>query len=213
MPNRNLIGREHLFRTGGCVLIVGALTAIPLAISTSVADAQSLDVPGVSNLEAQHAPSLSSVLFDEIRPYITHAPLPISGTAPQVPPIDQSGIGALPLAAATHGQQALVAAESKIGAPYVWGATGPDSFDCSGLAQWSYKQAGVSIPRTTYEQVDGGTPVAEVDLQSGDLVLFYGGEHVGLYAGNGEVVHAPTSGQTVQRARLDSMPFYAARRY
>ncbi|MFI8664633.1 C40 family peptidase [Rhodococcus qingshengii] len=125
-------------------------------------------------------------------------------------PIEQAP---LPLTAPTHGQQALAAAESKLGAPYVWGETGPDSFDCSGLAQWAYMQAGVSIPRTTYDQAVGGVPVSEQDLEPGDLVLFYGGEHVGLYAGNGEVVHAPTSGQSVKRAPLDSMPFYRARRY
>jgi cell wall-associated NlpC family hydrolase len=107
----------------------------------------------------------------------------------------------------------LAAAESKIGAPYVWGATGPDSFDCSGLVQWAYAQAGVSIPRTSYDQAVGGTPVSRDDLQPGDVVLYYGGEHVGIYAGGGEIVHAPTSGESVERAPVDSMPYYLARRY
>ncbi|WP_027500043.1 C40 family peptidase [Rhodococcus sp. UNC363MFTsu5.1] len=118
-----------------------------------------------------------------------------------------------PNAVVSHGQRALDAAQTKIGAPYVWGATGPDSFDCSGLVQWAYRQAGVSVPRTTYDQINGGTPVGKGDLQPGDVVLFYGTEHVGLYAGGGMVVHAPTPGQSVKRAPLDSMPFTAARRY
>lgn len=115
--------------------------------------------------------------------------------------------------ASSDGGRALAAAESKIGAPYVWGATGPDSFDCSGLVRWAYAQAGVSIPRTTYDQAVGGAPVSRDDLQPGDVVLYYGGEHVGIYAGGGEVVHAPTSGESVKRAPVDSMPYYLARRY
>ncbi|MDI9915491.1 C40 family peptidase [Rhodococcus sp. IEGM 1379] len=113
----------------------------------------------------------------------------------------------------TAGNRALAAAESKIGSPYVWGATGPSSFDCSGLTQWAYGQAGVSIPRTTYAQESGGVPVSRADLRPGDLVLFYGADHIGIYAGNGQVVHAPTSGQSVTRTSLDSMPFHAAVRY
>ncbi|MFE5786849.1 C40 family peptidase [Rhodococcus erythropolis] len=115
--------------------------------------------------------------------------------------------------ASSDGGRALAAAESKISAPYVWGATGPDSFDCSGLVQWAYAQAGVSIPRTTYDQAVGGAPISRDDLQPGDVVLYYGGEHVGIYAGGGEVLHAPTSGESVKRAPVDSMPYYLARRY
>lgn len=113
----------------------------------------------------------------------------------------------------SDGGRALAAAQSKIGAPYVWGATGPDSFDCSGLVQWAYAQAGVSIPRTTYDQAVGGAPVSRDELQPGDVVLYYGGEHVGIYVGGGDVVHAPTSGESVKRAPVDSMPYYLARRY
>lgn len=130
------------------------------------------------------------------------------------PPVPQPGPGfATPAPLATHGQRALDAALTKLGSPYVWGASGPNAFDCSGLVQWAYRQAGVSVPRTTYDQVKGGSAVGRGDLQPGDVVLFYGAEHVGLYAGNGMVVHAPTEGQPVKRAPLDSMPFYAARRY
>lgn len=112
------------------------------------------------------------------------------------------------------GQAALSAAETKIGAPYVWGATGPDAFDCSGLTSWAYKQAGVDIPRTSEQQAAAGTPVDINDLQPGDLVTFYeGASHVGIYAGDGQILHASTEGVPVGYAPLDSMPFNNAVRY
>ena len=110
------------------------------------------------------------------------------------------------------GEKALQAAESKIGSPYVWGATGPNAFDCSGLVQWAFGQAGVGVPRTSQAQVTAGTPVAQSDLRPGDIVSFYGGGHSAIYAGNGNVVHAATSGQPVAIAPLSSMPYDGARR-
>lgn len=115
--------------------------------------------------------------------------------------------------ASSFGQSAANAAQSKIGSPYVWGATGPNSFDCSGLVQWAYKQAGKSIPRTSYDQVGGGTPVSKANLQVGDVVGFYGNEHVGIYIGGGKVVHAPTEGENVKVSSIDAMPFSGASRF
>ncbi len=90
------------------------------------------------------------------------------------------------------------AALGKQGSPYEWGATGPDSFDCSGLVQWAYKQAGVSLPRSTYSQESAGSSVSQDSLKPGDLMFFNGGEHVGIYVGGGKVVHAPTEGENVK---------------
>ncbi|MFD1813116.1 C40 family peptidase [Rhodococcus gannanensis] len=129
-----------------------------------------------------------------------------------VPGVDSARVPA-PAPVVTNGQRALDAALSKLGSPYVWGATGPNSFDCSGLVQWAYRQVGVSVPRTTYDQVRSGTSVARDGLLPGDVVLFAGAEHVGLYAGDGMIVHAPTAGQPVKKSPVDSMPFFAARRY
>lgn len=126
-------------------------------------------------------------------------------------PAEQQYVEAAPT---SKGQQILEAAQTKVGAPYVWGATGPDSFDCSGLTSWAYSQAGIDIPRTSQAQSSGGTQVAKGDLQPGDIVSFYGGAtHVGIYAGDGQILHASTEGVPVGYAPLDSMPFNNAVRY
>lgn len=114
--------------------------------------------------------------------------------------------------AAPAGLRAANLALAQIGKPYVWGATGPSSFDCSGLTQWAYHQVGVNLPRTTYAQDGVGTQVSESNLQVGDLVFFYGGDHVGIYVGNGNVVHAPQPGESVKVTSIKYMPFYTARR-
>lgn len=112
------------------------------------------------------------------------------------------------------GIAALQAGMTQIGKPYVWGATGPDGFDCSGLVVWAYKQVGKTLPRSSQAQAQGGTPVDQKDLQPGDVVLFYpDASHVGLYAGNGNVLHASTFGVPVKVQSMASFPFYGARRY
>ncbi|MFD0919752.1 C40 family peptidase [Saccharopolyspora rosea] len=94
---------------------------------------------------------------------------------------------------------AVNAALSKQGSEYVWGAKGPSTFDCSGLMQWAYKQAGVSIGASTKTQVSEGRSVSASQLQPGDLIFFYSPvSHVGMYVGNGKVVHAPTEGDVVK---------------
>ncbi|MEV0980490.1 NlpC/P60 family protein [Streptomyces sp. NPDC049915] len=112
-------------------------------------------------------------------------------------------------AASGRAAAAFSAAQSRIGSPYVYGATGPSSFDCSGLTSWAYAQAGVSIPRTSQAQANAGTRIYSMsDLQVGDLVLFYGDlHHVGLYAGNGQVLHAPRTGTVVRYESINNMPF------
>ncbi|MEV6841154.1 NlpC/P60 family protein [Streptomyces sp. NPDC051133] len=104
---------------------------------------------------------------------------------------------------------AFAAAQAQIGKPYVYGATGPSSFDCSGLTSYAYAQAGVSIPRTSEAQAGIGTRIySQSDLKVGDLVFFYGDiHHVGLYAGNGQVLHAPHTGAVVRYEAMSDMPF------
>ncbi|GAU68214.1 putative peptidase C40 family protein [Streptomyces sp. NBRC 110611] len=111
--------------------------------------------------------------------------------------------------ASQRGAAALAAAQAKIGSPYVWGATGPSSFDCSGLTSWAYAQAGQSLPRTSQEQANAGSRISsQSGLKPGDLVLFYGDlHHIGLYAGNGTVLHAPKPGANVRYESINNMPF------
>lgn len=112
------------------------------------------------------------------------------------------------------GMAATEAAMSKLGAPYSWGAIGPSAFDCSGLVYWSYMQQGVVVPRTSQAQMAGGTPVSLEEAQPGDVVgYFAGATHVGIYAGNGMIVHASDYGIPVQVVPVDSMPIYGIRRY
>ncbi|MFI7359878.1 NlpC/P60 family protein [Streptomyces avidinii] len=109
--------------------------------------------------------------------------------------------------------RAVAFAYTAIGKPYVWGATGPGSFDCSGLTQAAWRSAGVSLPRTTYTQINAGRRVSRDQLAPGDLVFFYSGvTHVGLYVGNGQMIHAPRPGSTVRLAPIDSMPWAGASR-
>lgn len=108
----------------------------------------------------------------------------------------------------------VAAALSKLGSPYSWGATGPDAFDCSGLMFWSYQQEGKSIPRTSSAQIAGGQSVSVNDLQPGDIVGYYPGvTHVGMYIGDGKIVHASDYGIPVQVVPVDSMPIQGAARY
>jgi cell wall-associated NlpC family hydrolase len=96
---------------------------------------------------------------------------------------------------------AVRAALSRLGSPYVWGATGPDRFDCSGLTQWSYARAGIHLDRTTYQQIHDGIAVPRSQVHPGDLVFPSAG-HVQMAIGNNLVVEAPHAGATVRISPL-----------
>ena len=109
---------------------------------------------------------------------------------------------------------ALNVALTRLGAPYSWGATGPSEFDCSGLMVWSYGHEGKTLPRSSQAQAEGGAPVAMADIRPGDLVIYYpGATHVGMYAGDGLVLHAPTYGVPVKLEAVEAMPISGIRRY
>ncbi|MEV0258180.1 NlpC/P60 family protein [Streptomyces sp. NPDC050732] len=108
---------------------------------------------------------------------------------------------------------AIAAARSAIGRPYVWGANGPSGFDCSGLMQWSYAQAGVGLPRTSQAQRNAGRQVSLSEAQPGDLVTYRAdASHIGMYMGNGQVVHAPYPGAPVRYDPVGMMPVSAVTR-
>ncbi|WP_030679490.1 NlpC/P60 family protein [Streptomyces sp. NRRL B-1347] len=109
--------------------------------------------------------------------------------------------------ASSRAAAAIAAARSAVGKPYVWGANGPSGFDCSGLTQWSYAQAGVGLPRTSQAQRYAGTQVPLSQAQPGDLVTYRDdASHVGMYVGNGQVVHAPYPGAAVRYDPVGMMP-------
>lgn len=108
---------------------------------------------------------------------------------------------------------AMNAALSKLGVPYVWGAAGPKAFDCSGLVLWAFNKVGISLPHSSKAQSRMGKPVSKGELRPGDLVFFYTPvSHVGIYLGNGKVVHASEPGKPVKVSPMNRMPFHNARR-
>ncbi|NLU66850.1 C40 family peptidase [Streptomyces sp. HNM0574] len=108
-------------------------------------------------------------------------------------------------------EKVLAFAEQQLGKPYVWGATGPSSYDCSGFTQDAWKAAGISLPRTTYDQVKVGTKVEKSAMRPGDLVFFYDDiSHVGIYVGDGQMIHASKPGDDVKYESVDYMPFHSA---
>lgn len=159
----------------------------------------SFDAPGIENIQG-----LSSV----------------PGISNYIPSLANQGGAAnysalVNTASSSNSGQAIVdAARSKIGSPYVWGAAGPNAFDCSGLTSWAYAQVGKSIPRTSYAQAAQGTPVSLDQLQAGDIIAYYSGaSHVGIYTGNGTVIHALTEGVPLQESPLNYMPIHSAVRF
>ncbi len=123
-------------------------------------------------------------------------------------------VGAV-VAAAPSGDVGAVleAALAQVGDPYVWGGTGPDGFDCSGLTSYAYAAVGVSLPHSSRAQSQMGTAVSRGELQPGDLV-FFGSPvyHVGIYVGNGKMVHARTFNQPVAVTSVDIGDYVGARR-
>ncbi|MBP2048903.1 cell wall-associated NlpC family hydrolase [Streptomyces griseochromogenes] len=130
---------------------------------------------------------------------------------PGVPGLTDAGVGAV--ATDSRASAAVAAALSALGRPYVWGANGPSGFDCSGLMQWSYARAGVHLPRTSQEQRYAGRHIPLSQARPGDLVVYRGdASHVGMYVGNGQVVHAPYPGAPVRYDPVGMMPITSVTR-
>ncbi len=207
-------------------LVMGAVASATGAMPAVSAMAQTINVPGVGDFDVpvdssftQQVKAVNQALADHadlIKDHADQIKSAQKALAPQSPqqPNIPGLTAALPGVNDHQGPQniALSAAKSKIGSDYVWGASGPQSFDCSGLVQWAYKQAGVNLPRTSFEQSHVGKPVAYQDLQPGDLVIQEGGGHVAMYAGDGKILQAPQSGETVSYAHLDPHSIVTARR-
>jgi peptidoglycan DL-endopeptidase CwlO len=131
-----------------------------------------------------------------------------SRAARKAPPSKRS-----PSTGNSKGAKALAYAKAQLGEPYGRSGAGPSSWDCSGLTMMAWGSVGVSLPHSSRQQSSRGQSVAKSDLQSGDLIFFYSDiSHVGLYAGNGQVIHAPRPGKSVEYIKMSYMPYAGARR-
>jgi cell wall-associated NlpC family hydrolase len=126
-----------------------------------------------------------------------------------------AGAGGVPVAGGGGvGSRAAHIASKQIGTPYVWGGESKAGFDCSGLVQFAYSKLGISLPRTAAEQGKAGRGVSYKNLKPGDILVENNGDHVVMYAGNGQVVQAPHTGTNVQYSPLSYFPssqYYARR--
>ncbi|MFD9394630.1 NlpC/P60 family protein [Streptomyces sp. NPDC060000] len=186
----------------------GSVTA-PSMASVTRSSMASVTAPSMASVTAPSmasvtAPSMASVTGSGTGSSL--ASVTGSGTGSSLASVTGSGMGSAStgtssgdLSYATKAEKALAFARAQIGKPYVWGAMGPDSYDCSGLTQAAWKAAGVTLPRTSYDQVNAGTTVSLADARPGDLVFFYADfSHVGVYIGNGMMIHAPKPGAYVR---------------
>jgi cell wall-associated NlpC family hydrolase len=202
---------------------IGGVDAV---VSDSVA--RSLGVPASNALVVSAPPDQVAGLVARIKTVLPHG----AGVEPLVTVVTRPGapaVGSIPGGAASGGAMsagqltaALRAAESRRGLPYVWGATGPGSFDCSGLVKWSYAQAGIAMPRVAADQARTGPAVPVNQLQPGDLLFYHTDptdpgyiSHVAIYLGNGWMIQAPQPGRNVEvvPASFDSQFAGAVRVY
>ncbi len=184
-------------------LVMGAVAATTGAMPAIPAMAATLNIPGFGNVDLP--PELDQPVQELNKQLQSMQAAPSAPQAPQFAnPFQQQEQSA--------GNIALDAARTKVGANYSWGATGPNSFDCSGLVQWAFRQAGVELPRTSFEQSHVGAPVSFDNLRAGDIVITNGGGHVGIYAGNGQLLNAVQSGTPVSYTHLSADDVVTARR-
>lgn len=194
------------------------LTAASVLIATPAAHANPLNT--LVDTATNAAPAVTAAIPAVTDAAVSYIPADIVTQATSVAGIgdvlNQAGSStaeSIPAPTNTNAGAAS-SAESQTGTPYVWGGSQPGGFDCSGLIKWAYEQIGKNIPRTSQDQMAAGVPVSLDNLQPGDIIGYYSGNsHVGIYVGNGQVVHAPTSGDVVKYAGVYDMPVTGAVRY
>jgi peptidoglycan DL-endopeptidase CwlO len=184
---------------------------------TTIKQQRQRTADGVAQLEVQYASQRTSMtkLLD------TQTSLLKNLTAQQQAAVEAQTVGgsttssavtSTPIAytgpTSSQADNAVAFAYAQIGKPYLWGGTGPGSYDCSGLVQAAWAAAGVSIPRTTYDQWASLPHIPLSDLQPGDLILYNGESHVSIYVGGGYIVDAPHTGAVVEKI-LESTSWYA----
>jgi len=194
-----------LAATSGGVATASAASASPATFTalpaTATAPAAAVMAADLHQTDAQQIADLSRA--------VNRAQAAVSNS---VSAVVRGGVAPL-FDASPIASKALNRAMGKMGVPYVWGAVGPNAFDCSGLVMWAYKQQGINLPRTSAAQSRVGTPVTRGQLRPGDLVFFYSPvSHVGIYVGNNKILNASESGKPVKISNMANMPFHNARR-
>lgn len=171
------------------------------------------------NVVAQPQPVVATTLVAPPQPVVATTPVataqPVVATTP-VAAAQGLPAGSSAMAAPDRDVGSIVvnAALTRVGAPYVWGDAGPDSFDCSGLVVWAFHQAGITVPHSSEALATGGQPVALDQMQPGDVISFFpDASHVGIYVGDGRVIHASFEGLPVTVESLYTAPINAVRHY
>ena len=180
------------------------------AVQARIAEIQGrFGVPGVPiPVSTQVAPAPSPT-FDEQLDVARATTWGSTGQPAPTLPGETSALSAQRSSAATvpdaAGERAVALAKQHLGTPYVWGGEAPGGFDCSGLMQWAYKQVGVDLPRVSTQQAKAGREVTAAEARPGDLVFFERGkvDHIGMYAGGGQWVVAPKTGDVVKLQDVD----------
>jgi cell wall-associated NlpC family hydrolase len=128
-----------------------------------------------------------------------------AAAAPAGALVDESQRGPNAITAPTRGERAVKNALGVVGTPYRWGGESPSTgFDCSGLVRWAYGRVGIDLPHNSYALYSEGRRVRESKMEPGDVLFFEGLGHVGLYIGNGRMVHSPETGRNVEVVRLSA---------
>lgn len=204
MGKHNMKNSTHTKRNAAIVAAMGVGAAV---LNPAAANAAPVTVPNTN-----YTVDVPNEAMQYVQPALDAANGALQGQGAAVPSVPAASAPANPLK--NDGQKIVDFAMSKVGAPYVWGAAGPNAFDCSGLTSWAYSQAGKQIPRTSDAQAYGGQQVSLNALQPGDIVSFYSGaSHVGIYIGDGKIVHALNESSPVRVDTLDYMPVNNAVRF
>jgi cell wall-associated NlpC family hydrolase len=191
---------------------IGGIDAV---ISDTAADSLGFPEQNAFVISASHKASFST-LAKRIRKLLPHsATVEVIAAQPLIPgasstPASPGTAPVTGLVTLTEVRTMLSAAMSRVGMPYVWGAAGPDAFDCSGLVQWSFRQAGVVMPRVAADQARTGVSVPVSQLQPGDLLFYHTDptapdyiSHVAIYLGGGKMIQAPEPGMDVEVVPVD----------
>ena len=200
--------------TNGVVAEVAAAQAVARETQAAADAAAATAQAGLDQLEAQQAEVQKKVDdYEATFARLTEAEQTAVTTALAGPALRAPSVGSLPPAPGPAAATAVAIALGKVGSPYVWGSSGPNGFDCSGLTSFAYGAAGIALPHSSRSQSALGVEVPRSDLQPGDLVFYYSPiSHVALYIGNGMIVHARTFGQPVAVTTVDQRGYRFAKR-